>query len=260
MIFQFSYTNQLIEQQKITSCLSSLDELIAAHNDKLDALKDHKKGLLQNLLNQEIRFKKEDGKEYPEWKEVKFTDCCDLIHGFQFRKEHFTATGIPIIKIGSLVDNGGLTFQNATYVDPKQKDDFTKFELKKGNVLMALTGGTLGKVSRIRKDYGLIFQNYRVGKFEPKKNATKDYIYFTLQSTLVQNRVKSLVNEAAQPNFGKQDFDKIRFFLPSIDEQQKITSCLSAVDELITAQQEKIEQLQQHKKGLMQGLFPNIER
>lgn len=200
-----------------------------------------------------------DGSSFEQWKEVNFTDCCELIHGFQFRQEHFTEKGIPIIKIGSLIDNGGLTFKNATYVDEKRKDEFLKFKLEKGDILMALTGGTLGKVSKISKDYGILFQNYRVGKFEPKNNAIKDYIYFILQSTLVQDRVKSLVNEAAQPNFGKQDFDKIHFSIPSVEEQQKIASCLSALDELITAQSDKIEQLQQHKTGLMQGLFPKIE-
>lgn len=247
------------EQQKIADCLSSLDELITAHNDKLESLKNHKKGLLQNLLYQTIRFKQINNQSYEDWKFVRFTDCCELIHGFQFREEHFTEKGIPIIKIGSLVDNGCLTFNNATYVDEKYRNSFSKFELKKGDILMALTGGTLGKVSRINDDYGLIFQNYRVGKFEPKDNAIKDFIYYILQSSLVQNKVKSLVNEAAQPNFGKQDFDKIEFFLPTIQEQQKIADCLTAVDHLITAQTEKIEQLKAHKKGLMQGLFPKIE-
>ena len=247
------------EQQKIADCLSSLDELITAHNDKLESLKNHKKGLLQNLLYQAIRFKQINNQSYEDWKFVRFTDCCELIHGFQFREEHFTEKGIPIIKIGSLVDNGCLTFNNATYVDEKYRNSFSKFELKKGDILMALTGGTLGKVSRINDDYGLIFQNYRVGKFEPKDNAIKDFIYYILQSSLVQNKVKSLVNEAAQPNFGKQDFDKIEFFLPTIQEQQKIADCLTAVDHLITAQTEKVEQLKIHKKGLMQGLFPKIE-
>lgn len=250
---------QIKEQRKIASCLSSLDELISVHKEKLDALVDHKKGLMQSLLNQEIRFTRPDGSAFEQWVEVNFTECCELRHGFQFRQEHFTDKGVPIIKIGSLIDNGGLTFKNATYVDEQRQDEFLKFRLEKGDILMALTGGTLGKVSKISKDYGLIFQNYRVGKFIPKRNAIKDYIYFVLQSTLVQDRVKALVNEAAQPNFGKQDFDKINFYLPSIEEQEKIASCLSAVDELIFAQTDELEQLQEHKRGLMQGLFPKNE-
>lgn len=76
---------------------------------------------------------------------------------------------------------------------------------------------------------------------------------------MVQDKVKSLVNEAAQPNLGKQDFDKIEFELPSVDEQQKIASFLSSLDEMIQAQAEKIGLLHLHKKGLLQGLFPKIE-
>ena len=120
---------------------------------------------------------------------------------------------------------------------------------------MALTGGTLGKVSLIDKDYGVIFQNYRVGKFENKSNSIKEYIYFLLQSNLVQNRIQSLVNEAAQPNFGKQDFDKIKFSLPSLEEQKKIADFLSAIDVKIESLSNQISQTQNFKKGLLQQMF-----
>lgn len=245
----------LPEQQKIAQFLTAVDSKLQQLNQKKELLEQYKKGVMQQLFSQQLRFKKDDGSDYPDLERVRFTDCCELIHGFQFRKEHFTTTGIPIIKIGSLVDNGGLTFDNATYVDEKHKADFPKFTLKKGDILMALTGGTLGKVSKISKDYGLIFQNYRVGKFEPKSNSVKEYIYFILLSNLVQNRVKSLVNEAAQPNFGKQDFDKIKFSLPSIEEQQKIANYLSAIDTKIETVTQQIEATQQFKKGLLQQMF-----
>jgi type I restriction enzyme S subunit len=239
------------EQQKIASFLSAVDEKIQLLHRKKQLLEQYKKGVMQQLFSGKLRFKGHTDK----WKKVVFTECCDLIHGFQFREEHFVSTGLPVIKIGSLVDNGSISFHNATYVSKDCEQTHSKFILKKGDVLMALTGGTLGKVSLIDKDYGVIFQNYRVGKFENKSNSTKEYIYFLLQSNLVQNRIQSLVNEAAQPNFGKQDFDKIKFSLPSIEEQKKIADFLSAIDVKIESLSKQISQTQNFKKGLLQQMF-----
>jgi type I restriction enzyme S subunit len=203
------------------------------------------------IIKPKLRFKEFQ----QEWERLSFTDCCDLIHGFQFRDEHFSEIGFPVVKIGNLLDTGGLTFKNVSYVPEDFKDLFERFILYPDDILMALTGGTLGKVSKVEKDYGVIFQNYRVGKFVPKKNAIKDFIYFILQSKVVQARVKSLVNEAAQPNFGKQDFDKIKVGIPTLPEQQKIASFLSTVDEKIQQLARKKELLEHYKKGVMQQLF-----
>jgi type I restriction enzyme S subunit len=241
----------LPEQQKIASFLSAVDEKIQQLTKKKALLEQYKKGVMQQLFSGQLRFKGYSDK----WQKIVFTECCDLIHGFQFREEHFESTGLAVIKIGSLVDNGSISFHNATYVSKDCEKTHSKFILKKGDVLMALTGGTLGKVSRIDSDYGVIFQNYRVGKFENKSNSSKEYIYFLLQSRLVQNRVKSLVNEAAQPNFGKQDFDKIRFELPSLEEQQKIATYISSIDTKIESVTTQITQTQTFKKGLLQQMF-----
>jgi type I restriction enzyme S subunit len=207
--------------------------------------------MIMRIVKPKLRFKEFQH----EWERVSFTDCCDLIHGFQFRDEHFSEIGFPVVKIGNLLDTSGLTFKNVSYVPEDFKDQFERFILYPNDILMALTGGTLGKVSKVEKDYGVIFQNYRVGKFVPKENAIKDFIYFILQSKVIQARVKSLVNEAAQPNFGKQDFDKIKVGIPSLPEQQKIASFLSAVDEKIQQFTRKKELLEQYKKGVMQQLF-----
>ncbi|MCB9196460.1 MAG: restriction endonuclease subunit S [Flavobacteriales bacterium] len=195
-----------------------------------------------------------------DWELKRFTDFSELIHGFQFRKEHFVAKGIPVIKIGSLIDSKGIDFADASYIDPSTLNQFEKFKLFKGDVLMALTGGTLGKVSVVQEDFGDILQNYRVGKFVPKKNSYGKYLVQLLQSFFVQQRVKNLVNEAAQPNFGKQDFDKIWIPLPPLPEQQKIATILSTWDKAIDKLTQLIAAKEQRKKGLMQQLLTGKKR
>lgn len=195
-----------------------------------------------------------------EWEVLRFTDFSELIHGFQFRKEHFVSEGIPVIKIGSLIDSKGISLSSASYVDKESASQFEKYRLFKGDVLMALTGGTLGKVSVVQKDFGTIFQNYRVGKFVPTSLSTKEYLVHLLQSFFVQQRVKNLVNEAAQPNFGKQDFDKIWIPLPTIFEQKKIAAILSTWDKAIDKLSNIIAEKEAIKKGLMQQLLAGKKR
>lgn len=192
------------------------------------------------------------------WEVKRFTDICELKHGFQFREEHFVEHGVPIIKIGSLVNGAGIRTDNLTYVHRDIADQCSTFRVKPGDILMALTGGTLGKVSVFPKVEGVYLQNYRVGNFLSKNSSTKDYILQLLQSYFIQTKIEDYVNEAAQPNFGKQDFDKLKVPVPPLPEQRRIAAILSAWDEAITKTQQLIAQLQQRNKGLMQQLLkPN---
>ena len=125
---------------------------------------------------------------------------------------------------------------------------------------MALTGGTLGKMSIFNLEENRYLQNYRVGKFEPNEKSIKNYIYYLLSSTYVQKRIEDNVNEAAQPNFGKQDFDKIKIPLPPLPEQKKIADCLSTWDVAIEKQSALINALTQRKKALMQQLLTGKKR
>lgn len=189
------------------------------------------------------------------WSVLKFTECCYLKHGFQFREEHFSDVGIPVIKIGSLIDGGNIRYDNLTYIHSKHINDFLDFKLSAGDILMALTGGTLGKISIFPETQDLFFQNYRVGNFFPLNNAIKKYIFFLMQSYFVQQKIQDLVNEAAQPNIGKQDFDKILVPLPPLSEQQKIAEILSTWDDVIVKYKGIIENLQVRNIGLEQQLL-----
>ena len=195
------------------------------------------------------------GKIPKDWEEAKLTDVIDLIHGHQFRDYDFVDNGIPIVKIGSLIDGKGISFDNATFVDVNKLNDFKQYLLKEGDVLMALTGATLGKVSKVDTKK-TILQNYRVGKFIPKNSSIDNiFLYHILQSHLVQTKMWALINQGAQPNIGKADFRLIHISLPPSKEQQKIAEILSTLDEQISTTQAIIYKSKELKKGLMQKLF-----
>lgn len=224
------------EQQKIASCLSSLDELIAAHNDKLDALKDHKKGLLQNLFPQEgetvpkVRFPEFKG----EWSLEELGQCLDYLQPTPF-----------------LVDN---TDYNDEYEIP------------------VLTAGKSFILGYTNEQEGIFNENLPVIIFDDFTTASQfvDFPFKTKSSAMKillaknDNDIKFVYESMQTLNYEVgvhkrhwiSVFSKLRIAVPKPQEQQKIASCLSALDELIMAQAEKIEQLKMHKKGLMQGLFP----
>lgn len=225
------------EQQKIASCLSSLDELLAAHNDKLDALKDHKKGLMQNLFPQEgetvpkVRFPEFEGDG--DWVEDELNNLCLNISSGKDKNQ----------------DNGVFDLYGSTGIIGK-----TEVPSFDGDyILVARVGANAGLLNRAIGQFGVTDNTLVVNLKEPEKI---DFIFYSLAkiglNKLVFGSGQALVT-------GKQLKELIVPTPKNPKEQQKIASCLSALDELITAQTDKIEQLQQHKKGLMQGLFPKIE-
>jgi type I restriction enzyme S subunit len=254
----------LPEQQKIAAILSTVDEQINTTEKIIEKSKELKKGLMQKLFSEGIghtEFKDTKiGRIPKDWEVVKITDVIDLIHGHQFRDYDFVDDGIPIVKIGSLIDGKGIRFDNATFVDSNKLDEFKSYLLYEGDVLMALTGATLGKVSKVNT-HKTILQNYRVGKFVPKSDSiNKIFLYDILQSYLVQKKMWALINQGAQPNIGKADFRLIYIPFPPLPEQQKIAAILSEADAKIEKEQTQKAHLEALKKGLMQQLLTGKKR
>ena len=184
-----------------------------------------------------------------DWTLEPYTEIASLKHGFQFLEEHFSKIGIGVIKIGNLKDGAGLNLSDLTYIPYDNLKRFEKVKLKKGDVLMALTGATLGKVCMVNTDM-ILLQNYRVGNFIPNEKTTREFIYQICQSEIVQKVVKDLVNSGAQPNLGKKDFDKIFIPLPpTLTEQTAIANALNDADALIN----QLEQLLTKKRNIKTG-------
>lgn len=240
------------EQQRIASCLSSLDEVIEAHSKKLELLKDHKKGLLQNLFPQEgenvpkVRFPEfeEDG----EWIETTLEQVADYENGKAHEKD--------------IDENGDYIVVNSKFISTEGEtvkySDTAFCPANLGDILMVLSDVPNGKA--IAKCFYVDEENrYSVNQRICRITATdcdSRFLFYIMDRNAY---FLSFDDGVKQTNLRKSDVLEFPFRIPTDPvEQTKIASCLSALDELITAQQEKIAQLQQHKKGLMQGLFPKI--
>lgn len=203
----------------------------------------------------ETNFKQTEIGLIPEdWCSVAFTEVAHLRHGFQFLEHHFTSSGIGVVKIGNLIASCGINLSNLTYIGLESLAHFKRYKLEYGDVLMALTGATLGKVCRVDNN-DVLLQNYRVGNFIPSTSLDKGFLYYLSQSELVQKTVKDLVNSGAQPNLGKADFDKILIPLPELKEQQSIAKALSDTDAWIESLEKLIAKKRLIKQGAMQQLL-----
>lgn len=244
----------LQEQTKIADFLGAVDKQLDILNQKKEKLNLYKKGTMQQLFLQQIRFKDDNGNDFPDWEEIILGDEVNLKHGYQFRSNDFTQHGIAVIKIGNVIGND-LNLNNLSYISEDRLSEFKNFIIKKGDILMSLTGN-IGRVIEVKHLPFEMLQNYRVGNFIPNNNKIyKKFLKYLLISDYVFGKFNNLSNQSAQANFGKQDMDKIKIGIPSVLEQTKIANFLSAIDNQIEAVEKQITKTETYKKGLLQQMF-----
>lgn len=257
------------EQTAIAQILSIVDKAIEQTEILIAKYQRIKTGLMQDLLTKGIdeqgnirsekthKFKNSPLGRIPvEWEIVIFSEHIDLIHGYQFRDYDFTSNGIPVIKIGQITENG-IDLSSCSYISTNRLDEFRDILLKNGDVLMALTGATLGKVCLVENINSIMLQNYRVGRFEPIKleEFYKLYIYYAITQNTFLAQILNLVNTGAQGNIGKSDFNKILIKKPKHEEQKLISEKLIGIDNTIDNQKIYLSKLSSLKTGLMQDLL-----
>jgi type I restriction enzyme S subunit len=269
---EFWYPSTKDEQQKIASCLSSLDELIAAHNDKLQALKEHKKGLMQNLFPQEgetvpkLRFPEFEGDG--DWEEKQLIDVVDKKvkwsftggpFGSNLKASDYASTGIRIIQLQNIGD-GEFKDDYKIYTSIKKADELLSCNIYAGDILLSKMGDPVGRACIIPKYLTrCLMASDGIRLVVNEINYSKYFIYSLINSKLVREGIESKATGSTRKRIGLDELKQILLPTPkNVKEQQKIANCILTTDELISAQTDKIEQLKLHKKGLMQALFPNL--
>lgn len=168
------------------------------------------------------------------WDVVKFSSVAELKHGYQFRTTDFTEQGVKVLKITQIKDNGSIDISSCSFIDSERLKSFENNIVKKGDILMALSGATIGKIGRYKSDE-IVLQNYRVGNFLPldEQVLNKDYFYYFLTTENTYYQILANQNQSAQENVGKEDIHNMLVFLPPLPEQLAIASILSSLDDKI---------------------------
>ena len=249
---------QPAEQQKIAECLSSVDELMAAQARKVDALKTHKNGLMQQLFPREgetqPRLRFPEFQNAREWEETRLGRLGELVSGLTYSPDDVRESGLLVLR-SSNVQQGEIALNDCVYVDPSIKGANLS---QPNDILICVRNGSkalIGKCALIPEGMPLCTHGAFMTVFRAK---TPSFVFQLFQSDRYQKQVAGDLGATINSINGGQLL-KYEFFVPKPPEQQRIASCLSSLDALITAETQKHEALKTHKKGLMQQLFPYPE-
>lgn len=253
--------SSLNEQQKIATCLSSVDKLIAAQARKLDALKTHKKGLMQQLFPREgetqPRLRFPEFQNAGEWAEEKLDDLLHFQDGFAFKSTDFVKEQDDVTQVIRITDiNNNNTNEDKVYIPTAflEGNNLGKYRVDDGDLLLSLTGAA--GFNFFFWNGGSAVINQRTAKVTSKKKSGNALL--RLLEPLIHEKINER-GEGQNNNLSKEFLSTIVLRVPRPDEQHRIATCLSSLDALITAETQKLEAVKTHKKGLMQQLFPSQE-
>lgn len=253
------------EQQKIADCLASLDERITLEAQKLATLKTHKKGLMQQLFPAEgetlpkLRFP--EFREAGEWEEHHFGKLIKVNSGKGFKASEYCKHGVRLLQIENV--GYGVTKWNGEtiYLPQNYSTEYPELVLREGDIVLALNRPVTNdelKIAQLQKEDepSLLYQ--RVGKLELLSESVVGDFVFHICRTFIKDFVVKRSIGSDQPFISVTTLYAQKILIPLPDEQQKIADCLASLDDLITAQTQKLSALKTHKKGLMQQLFPSV--
>lgn len=247
-----SYSPKKQEQQKIAACLSSLDELIEATAQKVEALKEHKKGLMQRLFPAEgknvpdLRFPEFQGTSV--WQSTLLGAVVDYENGRAHENEIDEEGNFIVVNSKFISTDGEVVKRTNTPYCLADKED----------ILMVLSdvpnGRAIAKCFFVDQS-GKYTVNQRICRLRSKNINSKLLFYLINRNPYFL----SFDDGVKQTNLKKSEVLECPLMIPSSPiKQQKIADLLSSIDDLIIATGQRIKSLKEHKKGLMQQLFPKI--
>ncbi|KMW41279.1 hypothetical protein HMPREF1000_01574 [Parabacteroides sp. D26] len=245
------------EQKKIVDCFSSLDDLINAVADKIETLKEYKKGLMQQLFPAKgktipaIRFP--EFQNAPDWQETALENIGEIVTGNTPSTKEPNNYGGDRLFV-SPADISDKRYVSQTKTTLSEKGFRLSRHIKENSILFVCIGSTIGKVAQNTRECAT---NQQINSIMPYKGHVADFVYSILEHYAPQ--IASIAGNQAVPIINKTLFSSVSLLMPKENEQQKIADCLSSVDELISTETAKLDQLKAHKKGLMQQLFPKLQ-
>ncbi len=251
------------EQQKIAECLSSVDELMAAQARKVDALKTHKKGLMQQLFPREgetqPRLRFPEFENAGEWQTLPLVALADKIMvGIASAATHaYRETGVPMLR-NQNIKEGKIDDSSLLFIDPAYEAAHKNKRLRAGDVITVRTG--YPGVSAVVPERYNNAQCFTSLITRPNKAVLDaNYLCAFVNSEIGKRFILGAEAGGAQKNVNAGSLEALPVYLPETPEQQRIAECLSSLDARITAETQKLETLKTHKRGLMQQLFPSPE-
>lgn len=231
------------EQNKTANFFDTLDHLITLHQRKLEKLKELRKGVMKKLFSQEVRFKADDGSEFPDWEEKKLGDDVQFINGRAYKQDELLNSGkYLVLRVGNL-------FTNDSYYYSDLELDNDKY-IENGDLIYAWSA-TFGP--RIYYGEKCIY-HYHIWKLKFDENIiSKIFLNYYLLYDV--EKIKSQRTGGTMVHITKNAMEHRELQFPCLAEQQKIADCLSTLDDVIEKQKATLAAWEELKKGLLQQMF-----
>ena len=244
------------EQEKIASFFSLIDKKIELQTEKVEELKNYKKGIMQKIFSQELRFKDENGNEYPEWKLGRLGEYLINKGGTPLEKYVEDEGTYNFISIGNYSVDGN-------YIDTGQRinlnDKTHEKLLNKNDLVMVLndktaSGDLIGSTILIDEDNKYIY-NQRSERLICNSAISPDFCWILLNSKMFRRKVFSIAQGGTQIYVNFSSVKNLEIELPHLKEQEKIVHFIFNLNTKLNKEQEKLDGLNQYKKGLLQQMF-----
>lgn len=245
------YFPALQEQTKIADFLTAVDDRISQLSQKCDGLAQYKKGVMQKIFSQELRFKDEKGREFPAWEEKTLGEICNIKRGasprpISDRKWFSDKSTIGWVRISDVSKSNKFLNETEQYLSDA---GVSKSRLvKQGSIIMSICA-TIGKPIYTKLDACIhdgfvVFEELRINH---------EYLYYYLM--FIEKKWYQYGQPGSQVNLNSDIVSNELIFTPTNTEQEKIAGFLSAVDEKISQAQAQLDALKQYKQGLLQQMF-----
>ncbi|WP_429278964.1 restriction endonuclease subunit S [Pantoea dispersa] len=246
---------ELEEQIQISDFLSSVDERIKLLSNQYDLLCRYKKGMMQKIFSQEVRFKDENGKDFPEWKQKKIREITSLIKdGTHGTHNNVTESDFFLLSAKNIQEGKVAIDKNDRKISEIEfRSIFKNYNLEPGDILLSVVG-TIGRVAIYSEQYSNYAFQRSVAFFRFPQEIP-EFIYQLFNATKFQKELLIRQVISAQPGIYLGDLADISLEIPVQKEQMKIANFLSTLDDKIAVTKAALDKLKIWKQGLLQQMF-----
>jgi type I restriction enzyme S subunit len=240
------------EQSKIADFLMAVDEKIAQLTQKCELLARYKKGVMQQIFSQELRFKDDDGSDFPDWEEKKLIEISNKISDGIHSTPKYDDNGEYYFINGNNLTNNRIECNEIT----KRVDisEYLKYrsELTSQTILISING-TIGNLAFYNNEKIILGKSacYINLKLEENKN----FVFYLLQTSTIKSHFEKELTGSTIKNLSLTTIKNTQAFFPVNQEQAKIANFLTSIDEKITEAQTYLDTVKQYKQGLLQQMF-----
>ena len=250
----------LPEQQKLASFLSAVDKKIQQLTKKKELLEEYKKGVMQKIFSQELRFKDDNGSSYPDWEEKKLGEIGEFKTSSVDKLSKEDEKMVSLVNYMNVYNHQNITNEitkDLMRVSAKEKQLETS-DLKKGDILFTPSSETpsdIGHSIVIFEDLHNTLYSYHLMRFRPTINLDILFSHYFCNIPSVLRQITRFATGSTRFTISVGSFSKIIIQLPSLEEQVKIANFLSSLDSKIDLVSTQIENTKAFKKGLLQQMF-----